>query len=173
MKLDNNDPRKTSVASSVAADSVDQLGTVEGKVRSIVLPLGVNYAYNDWTRVNMDFDHLSYPAIVFIQPVAGNLHVKNDQIKDQPDCQFAFLDKTAHDANAVSEDCVIERMKRLCYRFIKAFNESRLFDALPEDIPYQSVIDRLDQGVSGIIISPRIKEQKGVKLCDINIPRNG
>lgn len=173
MKLDNRDPRKRKVAASVAADSKEQLGTVEGKVRSIIEPLGVNYAYNDWTRVNMDFDHLAYPAIVFIQPVSGNLKVANEQIRDQPDCQLAFLDRTAHDDNAVSEDCVIERMKRLCYRFIKAFNASRLFDALPEDIRYQSVVDRLDQGVSGIIISPRIKERKGVMLCDINVPRNG
>lgn len=173
MKLDNRDPRKRKVAASVAADSKEQLGTVEGKVRSIVEPLGVNYAYNDWTRVNMDFDHLEYPAVVFIQPVSGNLKVANEQIRDQPDCQFAFLDRTAHDDNAVSEDCVIERMKRLCYRFIKAFNASRLFDPLPEDIRYQSVVDRLDQGVSGIIISPRIKEKKGVMLCDINVPRNG
>lgn len=173
MKIDRNDPRERTVTESVAQDSKAQLGTVEGKVRSIVTPLGVNYAYNDWTRVNMDFDHLDYPAIVFIQPVSGNLHVANEQIKDQPDCQFAFLDKTVHDDDAVSEDCVIERMKRLCYRFIKAFNESKLFDPLPEDIHYQSVIDRLDQGVSGIIISPRIKERKGVLLCDITIPRNG
>lgn len=173
MKLDNRDPRERAVATSLAADSEEQLGTVEGKVRSIVLPLGVNYAYNDWTRVNMDFDKLEYPAVVFIQPVAGNLHVANEQIRDQPDCQLAFLDRTVHDSDAVSEDCVIERMKRICYRFIKAFNASRLFDPLPEDIPYQSVVDRLDQGVSGIIISPRLKEKKGVMLCDINVQRNG
>lgn len=173
MKIDNNDPRERNVTSSVAADNSEQLGTVEGKIRSIVEPLAVNYSYNDWTRVNMDYDHLEYPAIIFIQPVSGNLRVANEQIKDQPDCMFAFLDRTVHDDDAVSEDCVIERMKRLCYRFIKAFNESRLFDALPEDIPYRSVVDRLDQGVSGIIISPRIKEKKGVMLCDINITRNG
>lgn len=173
MKIENNDnQQQMTVAESVAFDDGYQLGTVEGKVRGIATTLGVTYVYNDWTKVNIDFDKLQYPAIIFIQPASGNLHVANGQIKDQPDTQFAFMDKTIHDDNAVGEDSVVERMKRLCYRFIKAFNESKLFDTLPEDIPYQVVIDHLDQMVSGIIISPRIKEKKGVLLCDINIPRN-
>lgn len=169
---DEKNQEQSVVTESVAFDNSTQLGTVEGKVRSIIKPLGVQYVYNDWTKVNVDFDKLQYPAIIFIQPASGNLHVAHGQIKDQPDTQFAFMDKTVHDDQGVSEDCVVERMKRLCYRFIKAFNESGLFDQLPEDIPYKVVIDHLDQIVSGIIITPRIKEKKGVLLCDINIPRN-
>ncbi len=157
---------------SVPFDDESRLGTVEGKVRSIVEPLGVTYVYNDWTKVNVDFDKLEYPAIIFIQPASGNFHVANGTIKDQPDTQFAFMDKTVHDDEAVNEDCVVERMKRLCYRFIRAFNESRLFEPLPEDIPYRTVIDHLDQIVSGIIITPRIKEKKGVLLCNIDIPHH-
>lgn len=173
MKIKNDDnQQQMTVAESVPYDDGNQLGTVEGKVKTIILPLGVTYVYNDWTKVNVDFDKLQYPAIIFIQPASGNLHVKNGQIKDQPDTQFAFMDKTILDDNGVGEDSVVERMKRLCYRFIKAFNESGLFEQLPEDIPYQVVIDHLDQMVSGIIITPRIKEKKGVLLCDINIPRN-
>lgn len=173
MKIKNsNDIPVENVTESVAFDEGNLLGTVEGKVRTIATHLGATYVYNDWTKVNVDFDKLQYPAIIFIQPASGNLHVANGQIKDQPDTQFAFMDKTVYDDNGVGEDCVVERMKRLCYRFIKAFNESKLFEPLPEDISYRVVIDHLDQMVSGIIITPRIKERKGVLLCDINIPRN-
>ena len=171
MRIQNEQQEQVNVTESVPFDDGLQLGTVEGKVRSIVEPLGVTYVYNDWTKVNVDFDKLEYPAIIFIQPASGNLHVGNGQIKDQPDTQFAFMDRTVHDDQAVSEDCVVERMKRLCYQFIKAFNESRLFEPMPEDIPYKVVIDHLDQIVSGIIITPRIKEKKGVLLCDITLPR--
>lgn len=173
MKIENNDNQQRMTATdSVAFDDGFQLGTVEGKVRTIAQPLGVTYVYNDWTKVNVDFDKLQYPAIIFIQPASGNLHVANGQIKDQPDTQFAFMDKTIYDDNAVGSDSVVERMKRLCYKFIKAFNESKLFEPFPEDIPYKVVIDHLDQMVSGIIITPRIKEKKGVLLCDINLPRH-
>ena len=171
MKVENRHQEQLSVTESVPFDDGLQLGTVEGKVRSIAVPLGVTYVYNDWTKVNVDFDKLEYPAIIFIQPASGNLHVANGQIKDQPDTQFAFMDRTVHDDQAINEDCVVERMKRLCYQFIKAFNESKLFEPMPEDIPYKVVIDHLDQIVSGIIITPRIKEKKGVLLCDITLPR--
>ena len=173
MKIHNNDnQQRMTVAESVAFDDGFQLGTVEGKIKEIIMPLGVTYMYNDWTKANSDFDKLSYPAIIFVQPASGNLHIANGQIKDQPDTQIAFMDKTILDDDATGEDSVVERMKRLCYRFIKAFNESKLFEPLPENIQYRVIIDHLDQMVSGIIINPRIKERKGVLLCDINVPRH-
>lgn len=56
-------------------------------------------------------------------------------------------------------------MKRLCIRFINAVNESGLFEPIEGNLPYQVMYDRLDQNVTGIIITPILKEVEGVSLC--------
>ena len=158
---------------SVAFDTSERMGTVEGKIRTVVSSLGVNYVFNDWTKVNADMDFGEYPSIIFVQPPSGNLIFRNNTVRDRPECQIAFLDYTTHDDDAVDEDTVVERMKRLCYRFIKAINDSKLFEPVEGNVRYQTVIDHLDQNVGGIIISPTLTERNGVRICDIENGRNG
>ncbi|PNP96411.1 hypothetical protein BFS16_00565 [Hoylesella timonensis] len=157
------------VTESIVVDNDRQLGTVEGKVRAVVRMIeGVNYIYNDWTKANIDLDKVPTPCVVFIQPSSGNFDVHNGKARDMPDCAIAFLDRTVHDDDAVSEDCVVERMKRLALRFIDAVNKSGYFEPIHGNVKYQVPIDTTDSINSGIIIEPVLKETTGQALCMTN-----
>lgn len=179
------------ISQSVPRDTEERLGTVEGKIRVVVKALGeelkpaideglrintpafgeVHYTFNDWSRTNIDLDRIPTPCIVFLQPAAGTLLLKNGQAKDIPDAAIAFLDRATLDENAVFDDTIIERMKRLAIAFIHSFNTSGLFEPIEGELKYRVPIDILDSIVSGIIIQPRIKEIKGIRLCDANVKR--
>ena len=62
-------------------------------------------------------------------------------------------------------------MKRLVLAFVGAYNKSGLFEPIEGELRYQVPIDILDSVISGVIIQPRIKEVRGVRLCDVNIRR--
>lgn len=160
------------ITESVAIDSNDQLGTVEGKVRTVAKTVrGINYIYNDWTKANVDLDKVPTPCIIFIQPASGNFDIHNGKVKDMPDAAIAFLDRTVHDDDAVSEDCVVERMKRLALLFIDALNKSGYFETIQGVVKYQVPIDTTDSIVSGVIIEPVLKETTGMALCITNPKR--
>lgn len=179
------------VTQSVAADTAGQLGTVEGKIRAVVRAMGVpveeetddrlcvdvppfgevHYAFNDWTRANIELDTLPTPCILYLLPAAGSFMLRNGQVRDFPDVAIAFLDKAVIDENAVHDDSIVERMKRLVLAFVNAYNESGLFEPLEGELRYQVPIDILDSVISGVIIQPKIKEVRGVRLCDTSIRR--
>lgn len=168
MKADKVE-KKEAVTESVVTDNGNQLGTVEGKVRAVAKTIkGVNYIYNDWTKANIDLDKVPTPCIVFIQPSSGNFEIKNGKARDMPECAIAFLDSTVHDDDAVLEDSVIERMKRLSLRFIDALNKSGYFETIQGSVRYQVPIDTTDSINSGIIIEPTLKETAGQSLCVTN-----
>lgn len=179
------------VSQSVSNDTEGQMGTVEGKIRAVVSLMGtpevsedgttlrvniqpfgdVHYVFNDWTRTNIELDTIPTPCIVYLLPAAGSFVLKNGQARDWPDVAIAFLDRAVIDENAVHDDSIVERMKRLVLAFVGAFNKSGLFEPIEGELRYQVPIDILDSVISGVIIQPRIKEVRGVRLCDVNIRR--
>lgn len=56
-------------------------------------------------------------------------------------------------------------MKRLAIRFVKALNESGLFEQIEGDVLYQVLYDHLDQNVTGVVLTLTLEEVKGVSLC--------
>ena len=170
MKVNGHEQTEKPTA-SVINDNEKQLGTVEGKIRAIAVGLGVNYEFNDWTKGNVDLDKVPTPCIVYIQPPAGRLNFDRGIAKDYPDCGIAFLDRTDHDDDAVVEDNVVERMKRLAMRFIDAMNNSGWFEHIEGDVPYQVPIDELDSINSGIFLQFTPKEKKGIPMCDAQFKR--
>lgn len=58
-------------------------------------------------------------------------------------------------------------MKRLAIRFIKALNESGLFEPIEGRLPYRVLYDFLDRNVTGIVITPKLEEINGIRMCDI------
>lgn len=189
MKTGNTEERR--VSKSVPTDTEGQMGTVEGKIRAVVSLMGtpevseddgrlcvsippfgdVHYVFNDWTRTNIDLDSVPTPCIVYLLPAAGSFLLKNGQARDFPDTAIAFLDRAVVDENAVHDDNIVERMKRLVLAFVDAYNKSGLFEPIEGELRYQVPIDILDSIISGVIIQPRIKEVKGVRLCDADIRR--
>ena len=73
--------------------------------------------------------------------------------------------------DAVVEDNVVERMKRLAMRFVDAMNNSGWFEHIEGDVPYQVPIDELDSINSGIFLQFTPKEKKGIPMCDAQFKR--
>lgn len=152
-----------------AFDNDKELGTVEGKVRDIVLKLGedVEYRFYNWTQLNAEMDRITKPTIVYVLPPSGDFYIDGlrQEIRDYPEAQIGFLCSTEFDFESDENDAIIERMKRLCYKFIRNLNESGYFSPLEGKLPYQLVYDHLDENVTGVIITPKLEEEEGVSIC--------
>lgn len=148
-------------------DPKEYHGTVEGKIHHIVNSLNedIEYMFMNWAQANVAIDGVDKPTIVYVLPPSGSLDFKWNAVKDYPQSQIAFICSTEFDFNGEENDNIIEAMKRLCIRFINAVNESGLFEPIEGNLPYQVMYDRLDQNVTGIIITPILKEVEGVSLC--------
>lgn len=144
-----------------------ELGTVEGKIRSIVASMGedVEYQFCNWAQANVALDHVDKPTIVYVLPPSGTLTFKHSQVKDKPNSQIAFVCTTDFDFDGTENDGIIEAMKRLAIRFIKAFNESGLFEMIEGDVLYQVLYDHLDQNVTGVVLTLTLEEIQGVSIC--------
>lgn len=143
-------------------------GTVEDKVHSIVDGMceDVAYLFMNWGQTNVAFDNIVKPTIVYILPPSGTFDIGWARVKDAPYTQLAFLCPTDFDFDGHENDDIIERMKRLCFCFIKALNASELFEPIEGSLTYQVVYDGLDQNVTGIMITPTLVEVDGVVFCD-------
>ena len=95
-----------------------------------------------------------------------DLYVDWARIKDAPDTQIAFVAPTDFDFDGHDNDDIIEQMKRLCVRFIKAFNDSGYFEQIEGKVPYKVLYDFFDQNVTGIVIEPKLKEEEGIIICE-------
>lgn len=142
-------------------------GTVEDKIHRIVDSMGadVEYQFMNWAQANVAFDKIDKPTIVYVLPPSGTLNLGWARVKDKPESQIAFLAPTDFDFVGHENDNIIEHMKRLCIKFIKALNDSREFEQIDGDIPYKVVYDYLDQNVTGICITPILIEENGVIIC--------
>lgn len=149
-------------------DKEGRLGTVEAKIRKIVESLGedVGYQFCNWAQANVALDKVKIPTIIYILPPSGSFHFTWREVLDRPNAQIAFVSPTDFDFDGAENDGIIEAMKRLCIRFVRTLNDSGLFSALEDNLPYQVLYDHLDQNVTGIVISPTLEEEEGVNLCN-------
>lgn len=143
-------------------------GTVEKKIHAIVESMGADVAYffMNWAQANKEIDKVEKPTIIYVLPPAGDLFVDWARVKDSPDTQIAFVAPTDFDFDGHLNDDIIEQMKRLCVKFIKAFNDSGLFQQIEGQLPYKVLYDFFDQNVTGIVIEPKLKEEDGIIICD-------
>lgn len=142
--------------------------TVEQKVKSVAETMeGLTYVFENWTKADIRIERLPLPAMVNLLPVSGSFKLKNNQFKDQPNCMFAFFDKSERDSNGSEYDTVVDRCKALAMEFIAKLNNSGLFEPIEGEIGYSVSLDKLSTSVSGIIVSVQLKELKGV--CASNL----
>lgn len=148
-------------------DTKELLGTVEGKIRSIAETLGdgIEYRFMNWAQANVELDSIEKPTVVYVLPPSGTLTFKWNEVKDKPNTQIAFVCVTDFDFEGSKNDGIIEAMKRLAIRFVKALNESGLFEPIEGDVLYQVLYDHLDQNVTGIVLTLTLEETKGVSIC--------
>lgn len=155
------------VMETTGYDKEQVLGTVEGKIRTIVEAMeeDVEYMFANWAQANVTLDKVKRPTIVYVLPPSGTLDFTWRSVKDRPDSQIAFVCHTKFDFNGQENDGIIEAMKRLCIRFVKHLNESGMFENIEGSLPYRVLYDHLDVNVTGIIIEPTLKEIDGIGLC--------
>lgn len=148
-------------------DKETVLGTVEGKVRTIVEAMGedVEYMFANWAQANVSIDKVKRPTIIYVLPPSGTLDFSWKDVKDRPNSQIAFVCNTKFDFNGHENDGIIEAMKRLCIRFVRSLNESGMFETIEGSVPYRVLYDHLDVNVTGIVIEPTLKEVVGITVC--------
>lgn len=142
--------------------------TVEQKVKSVAETIeGLTYVFENWTKADIRIERLPLPAMVNLLPVSGSFKLKNNQFKDQPNCMFAFFDKSKRDSNGLEYDTVIDRCKFLAMEFIVRLNNSGLFEPIECEIKYYVSLEKLSSAVSGVTISVQLKEIKGVCVSNL------
>lgn len=148
--------------------NIETHGTVEKKIRSIVesMDADVEYLFMNWAQANVAIDDIVKPTVVYILPPSGVLDFGWARVKDKPLSQIAFLASTEFDFDGEDNDDIIEWMKRLCIRFVKALNASGLFETIEGNIDYRVLYDHLDHNVTGIVITPPLIEEEGVIICE-------
>lgn len=148
--------------------SIAKYGTVESKVKAVAESLGddIQYLFMNWAQANVAMDEVVKPSIVYVLPPSGTLDFDYARVKDYPETQIGFLCPTDFDFDGTENDNVIERMKRLAIRFVKALNESECFEWIEGKLSYQVVYDFLDQNVTGIVLSIPLEEVDGVAICE-------
>ena len=148
-------------------DNGQVLGTVEGKVRTIVESIGgdVEYRFANWAQANVSLDKVKIPTIIYVLPPSGTLDFSWRDVKDRPNTQIAFVCNTKFDFNGQENDGIIEAMKRLCILFIRKLNDSGMFETIEGSVPYRVLYDYLDSNVTGIVIEPTLKEVVGITVC--------
>lgn len=135
---------------------------VKDKVKELVEDMGrLNFVYDDWARANVRLDNEQLPAFLFIVPVAGELHMKNNNFRDAPHCLFAFLDRAEFDFDGEENESTIDRMKTEAKRFIVALQQSGKFKPQDEPIKYSLVYDELDPNLTGIVLEMQLEETVG------------
>lgn len=147
---------------------IKKYGTVEAKVRKVAESMGedVAYLFMNWSQANVAMDAITKPSVVYVLPPSGKLDFSYARVKDYPETQIGFLSPTDLDFDGTENDNIIEQMKRLAIKFVKALNASEYFELIEGIQPYQVVYDFLDQNVTGIVLNLPLEEVDGIIICD-------
>lgn len=146
--------------------------SVESKIRHIIehqWQPEADYLFYNWAQANVEIRDIKRPVIIYVLPANGSLYPEWHQTTDRPISQIAFLAKTDFDFKTRENDKLMQSMKMLAAQFIQEVNKSGLFDKIPlkEEIPYQAVYDHLDENVTGILITIKLKPLNGIPHCPI------
>lgn len=149
-----------------------QNATIEGLVRQVVTeylcPKGINYMFLNWAQTNVEIDKVCGPTVVYILPASGTMtfNLMRRRIYDAPEAQIAVLIPTEFDFESDENDELIEVTKRIAMAFITAINSSGYFEKIDGELQYQVIYDYLDENVTGVMISPVLKEIVGLATCE-------
>lgn len=147
--------------------------TVEQKVHEVVkkMPYDAEYLFMNWAQANVAIRDIEKPTIVYVLPPAGKLDFSYARVKDYPETQIGFLAPTEFDFEGHENDNIVEQMKRAAILFVKTLNISGYFELIEGNVSYQVVYDYLDQNVTGVVITLKLKEVSGVTICDDEVSR--
>lgn len=148
------------------------------KLKQIVDSVGgLAFLYDDWNRVDKRADMLYrsgevvpgedkqaegvLPACFVILPAAGQFDTRAANFRDAPELQVCFCIDADKDFDGLQNESLIEQMKEYARRFICAYNNSGLFEPLPEIIQYRPLYDILQANLTGIYLNIQAFELQG------------
>lgn len=172
MEKDNADWKNHAFDNTFGHTFKEDQNAVESKIRHIIehqwMP-DADYLFYNWAQANVEIRNIKRPVIVYVLPASGSLYPDWNQTTDRPISQIAFLSKTNFDFKTRENDRLMQAMKVLAATFIQEVNKSGLFMPIPqkEEIPYQCVYDHLDENVTGIMITLKLKPLLGIPHCPI------
>lgn len=146
--------------------------SVQKRIKQVALKFtGCNYFFANWSQLNeiVDRTQKNKPTICYILPPNGTIRVERGStcFTDKPNTLVAFLCHTDMDFDGEENDEVIEKMKRLAMMFIKALNDSGLFNMIDEEnIEYQVPYDTTDDNLTGVLVTLPIEEKWNV-MCQM------
>lgn len=153
------------------------LSTIQQKVESVASKFTeAQYFYGNWNQLDKfidEFGTTNYqkPVIFHIMPMGGTMYIGRGsmQVTDRPSVMIAFLDHCDFDADGNNVDEKVERMKYLAQLFIRALNNSGLFEMIDnEEVSYQVPYDTTDDNLTGVIVTFTLKEVRGRNICHID-----
>ena len=116
------------------------------------------YIYANWYDADAMLNRMALPAIIHILPVSGVIERHKGRVADQESCAIAFVDKVPHDADGEENKVVFNRMKEKASAFLDAVEKSGWFEPIAEQVQYDVIYESLSDIVTGVMISPVIKE---------------
>lgn len=137
----------------------DQM-TIEGSS-----PAKVPTFLHGWKGLNnLVADEIENTLITLIDPVQSNSTLRGNVMKDSYTLLMAFLEKSELDWSPDQHLVVIDRMRRLCAKFVYACKQSDLFSDVGDPI-ISDEYNVFDCGLSGVGLQIKITPQIPTPVC--------
>jgi hypothetical protein len=143
--------------------------SVEQKIRQIASRFpNCDYIFGNYAQANVEFDNITRPTILYVLPPSGYIQFQpmRRQVIDAPTTEIWFLCPSDFDFNAHDNQCLVDHMKQLGIEFIKAINESEMFEPLTGPIDYQVAYDAYDANLTGVAFRLNLQETEGLNICE-------
>jgi hypothetical protein len=119
-----------------------------------------SYIYENWYDADQAVSRVSLPAVIHILPVSGSIERHNGRKSDTENCALAFIDKVPRNALGEDNAKVFQTMKDAAFAFLAAVEKSGYFEPLPDVVKYQVICEQFADIVTGIMITPTLKETR-------------
>lgn len=120
-----------------------------------------NFIRGSYKEIDMKMERTEAPFIVLFAPTRGNVTEKGYVDVTTTPIRVGFFDMVNREAWAEDNMAVAQAMKVAGQCFIKAMNESGLFEPITEK-PYQIYEESFTTHVTGVVFELNVKQSEGV-----------
>lgn len=133
--------------------------TIEDKIKKIADEQFPTYGFvfDNLYRIDERLESTTMPVIVSTLPQGGEVSIRNGRIHDRENILLGFFDIVPHDADGEDNAEVYNRMKDLGFAFIKAMNESGMFEYVTA-LTYDVWCVRMSNIITGVFMNVQIAD---------------
>lgn len=120
------------------------------------------HGWKGWN--NLSADEIENTLIIVVEPIQSNSTLRGNVMKDAYPLLMLFLEKSELDWSPDQHLIVIDRMRRLCAKFVYACKQSDVFS----DVGDPTISDEynvFDCGLSGVGLQIKITPQIPTPVC--------